>query len=78
MIDDSDALQNIAANVSRLRGKRSKSWLAREVGTYAINISRIESGENMPGAGLLCRVAEALDTTMEGLLCQPKKIKKSG
>lgn len=73
MYSDEEAKANIAENVARLRGKRSRSWLAREVGTYPINITRIESGEHMPQAGLLSRLAEALETTMERLVESPRK-----
>lgn len=70
MITDQQAMANIAANVCRLRGDRSRSWLARECGTYAINITRIESGKHLPTSGLLARLAEALDTTTDALLSQ--------
>ena len=65
---DDDALRNIAANVCGLRGDRSRSWLAREVGSFPINITRIESGEHMPGAGLLSRLADALGVSEHYLL----------
>lgn len=68
MLTDEQAMANIAANVRRLRGERSLSWLAREAGTYPINITRVENGENLPGAGLLARLAEALGTTTDALL----------
>lgn len=72
-MSDDDVLANIAANVAKLRGKRSRSWLARQTGTYAINITRIESGEHMPGAGLLKRIAEALGTSTDMLFSYPVK-----
>lgn len=75
-VTDEQAKAFIAANVRELRGERSRNWLAREVGTYPINITRIESKENMPGAGLLTRLAEALGTTVDGLLSKPKKLSK--
>jgi ribosome-binding protein aMBF1 (putative translation factor) len=77
-VEDKEALANIARNVSKLRGTRSRSWLAREAKTYAINITRIESQEHMPGAGLLSRLAKALGTTADGLLLNPhqKKIQR--
>lgn len=68
VLTDKQAKANIAANVQRLRGNRSRGWLAREAGTYPINITRIEAGEHMPGSGLLARLAEALDTTTDALL----------
>lgn len=71
MLDDNTAKQNIATNVRRLRAGRPLAWLAREVGTYPINIQRIEEGHHMPGAGLLGRIAEALDTSMDSLIAAP-------
>ena len=79
MITDEQAKTNIGANVSKLRANRSRSWLAREVGTYPINITRIEAGEHMPGSGLLSRLAEALKTTSDALLGRSqKKSRRSG
>lgn len=72
-MSDETALRAISQNVTRLRGDRSKSWLARECGTYPINITRIESGENMPGAGLLSRLADALGVEIQDLLNLPAK-----
>jgi transcriptional regulator with XRE-family HTH domain len=82
VLTDEQAMANIAANVTRLRGERSLNSLARAANTYAINISRIETGENLPGAGLLSRIAEALGVTVDDLLSPPpgpeKKSKKTG
>lgn len=71
MVSDEQALKNIARNVIRLRGDRSQNWLAKECGTYAANIARIENEENMPGAGLLARLAEALEVSVDTLLSGP-------
>ena len=68
MLTDEKAKKNIAKNVSRLRGDRSRSWLARQVGTYTINISRIEAEKHLPQSGLLARLAEALGVTADDLL----------
>ena len=68
VLTDKQALANLAANIHRLRGDRSLAWLAKEAGTYPINIARIENAESMPGAGLVARIAEALETTADALL----------
>lgn len=68
MMTDDQARANIAANVTRLRGDRSRYWLAKQCGTHTIHISRIEDASNLPNAGLLARLAEALDTTADALL----------
>ncbi len=73
VMSDEHAMKNIAANVARLRGDRSRSWLANEAGTYPISITRIEAAKNMPGGGLLKRLAEALGTTADGLLSDPRE-----
>lgn len=68
MLTDKQALANIAANVRRLRAGRSKYWLAKALDVHPIYITRLENAENMPGAGLLARLAEALGTTTDALL----------
>lgn len=70
-VSDELALKHIAANVVRLRADRSQYWLAKTVGTYPSNIARIENGESMPGAGLLSRLAEALDVEIQQLIDEP-------
>lgn len=68
VLSDKQAMANIAANVTKLRGLRSRTWLAKACGTYPINITRIENAENLPSSGLLARLAEALETTTDALL----------
>jgi transcriptional regulator with XRE-family HTH domain len=68
VVTDEEALKNISRNMARLRGENSYSQLARDVGTYPGNISKIEKGEHMPGAALLSRIAEALGVTVDTLL----------
>lgn len=77
-MSDEQALAAIAANITRLRGTRSKSWLARECGTYPINITRIEEEDHMPGVGLLTRIAKALDVDINELLYGPQKKNSKG
>lgn len=78
-VTDEQALKNISRNVRALRGQRSQYWLAKEVGTYPANIARIEDGESMPGAGLLSRLAEALQVGVEELLAPiSRNQKKTG
>jgi transcriptional regulator with XRE-family HTH domain len=72
VLTDAEARQNIAANVRRLRGDRSLSWLAKEIGTSPIQISRIEAGINLPGAGILARLAETLAVSTDDLLSAEK------
>ena len=67
-MSDSEALENISKNVVRLRGDRSQYWLAKQTGTYPANIARIENAESMPGVGLLSRIADALNCTINDLI----------
>jgi hypothetical protein len=76
VLTDEQAQKNIAANVKRLRGSRSLGWLARAVESYPINISRIEDATSMPGGGMLSRLAEALEVTVDDLLAAPPITKK--
>lgn len=71
---DKQALRRIAQNVKRLREEKGWSMgrLAREIKDYPATIKRIEDEENMPGVGLLTRLAEALQVTMNDLLADPK------
>lgn len=78
-MSDEQALKHIARNVVRLRGQRSQYWLAKQCGTYPANIARIENEENMPGAGLLSRIAEALEVSLDTLVSRDfKNSKKTG
>lgn len=73
MKTDEEVLENISRNIVRLRGDRTLGWLAGQSGTYPINISRIEHGEHMPGAGLLTRLAEALETPVDVLVSSGRR-----
>jgi transcriptional regulator with XRE-family HTH domain len=81
VVTDTEALETIAANVRRLMEEKrltyaqlardcsipsegkSKGWTA-----YPSTIEHIAKGENMPGAGLLMRLAEALGVTPNDLM----------
>lgn len=67
-VADEEVLRNIARNMASLRGDRTYSELSRQVGTYPANISNIEKGKHMPGAGLVSRLAEALGVTADYLI----------
>ena len=81
-VTDKEASEAIAVNVTRLRGDRSKYWLAKETKTTTIHISRIERGERTPGAGMLTRLAAAFGVTVDALLAPAapprKKLAKVG
>jgi len=75
MLKDKEAKRNIARYLVRVRLERNMSRyaLAKAVDVATIQISRIENGEQMPGAGMLARIAEALGVTSDDLLYGPEK-----
>ena len=72
-VTDKEAIARIAANLRRLRGEQSLSEVARRAGTYPSAIKRIEDGENMPGVGLLTRIAAAVDASLDEMLKPVRK-----
>lgn len=76
---DEDAQGVIARNVSRLRTDRNLSLgeVGRRAQTSAGAIRDIEQNGRMPGAGLLTRLAEAFDVSIDELFVTRKKTRKS-
>lgn len=72
---DKQALKRIAKNAKRYRLAKGLSMgqLARMIDDYPATIKRIEDEQNMPGIGLLTRIAEALDVTVNDLLADPSE-----
>lgn len=70
---DREILANIAANVRRLREDAGLSTyeLAEKIDEYQPTIWRLEEAKNMPGAGLLARIAESLEVPADVLLAPP-------
>ena len=75
-MSDSEAKKRIAVNLRRLRGESSYSEIARRAGTYPMAIQRIEKGDSMPGVGLLSRIADALNCSVEEFLKVPPEKNK--
>ena len=73
MLSDDDVLRNLAANVQRLLAARewSQQQLSRATGEDPMTISRIIRGKNMPGTGVIARVAEAFDVSIDRLTGTP-------
>lgn len=73
MITDNQAKDNIAANVKRLLAARDwdQKRLADETGESVMNISRVCRGENCARVGMMLRIAEALDTSVNILSQKP-------
>jgi transcriptional regulator with XRE-family HTH domain len=75
MISNEECLRNLAANVSRLMDQQglTQKQLAERIGEHQVTISRVRRGLNMPGIGLLKRIAVALDTSCDVLTDEPKR-----
>ena len=75
MLTDPEILQNISANVRRLLTDRdwSQVELARKTGETQVAISYLVHGAHMPGTGVLARVAEAFDVSLDRLVGPPPK-----
>ena len=76
-VDDKEALRRISNNLRRLRGDVSLSEIARRCKTYPTAIKRIEDGENMPGVGLLTRIAASIHAPFDEFLKPVRKKPKS-
>lgn len=66
---DRELLENIAANVRRLREAAGLSMrgLAEKSGDFGSAVLNVERAQHMPGAGLLYRLATALGVTPNDL-----------
>lgn len=81
MISDTEALANIGANVTALIGNRTYAEIAKACCTadwtcYPATIEKIANAQNMPGAGLLARLAEALGVTTDEIIFGPNHREK--
>jgi transcriptional regulator with XRE-family HTH domain len=77
MITDDEVRANIAANINRLLEDRgwSRAELARKTGDNQVTINLICNGRHVPRSGLLARIAEAFDVSMDRLAAEvPEKI----
>jgi len=80
VIDDQRTKRNIASNVARLLEDRgwTQTQLADATGENQPRISQIVHGVHMPGAGLLARIAEAFDVSIDRLVADPPEPISSG
>ena len=79
-MSDEEARDTIAFNVVRLLQARgwSQYRLAQESGESEMNVSRVVRASNMPGVGLLTRLAEAFEVEFSELLRPiPRRKKKT-
>ena len=71
--DDFTVRKNLAANLGRILGERqlTQTALAERTGEKQATISRLLRGLHTPGAGVLTRLAEALDVSIDRLVSTP-------
>jgi len=74
MITNKQAVRNIAANLQRILRDRGmpQRQLALRTGDHPTAIGRVYRGESGSAPGILGRIAEALDTSVD-LLMQPPR-----
>jgi len=72
---NTDVRKTIGRNITQLLADRqwSQHRLAQETGDPEMTISRVARGINVPGAGLLLRIADCLGVTTDDLLRRPQK-----
>lgn len=75
MTTDADAKIYVAANVQGLlaQSNRKVFWLMKATGELPNRIYPVVRGDAMASAGLLSRIAEALQTSTDALLSKPSK-----
>lgn len=79
VISDEQAKKIIGQNVSSILRQRnlSQAWLANATGEYEATIGRVCKGRNCPSSGLLARIAEALDVSIDALISPRKKLRSA-
>ncbi len=73
VISDDEAKRNLAENVRRLLDSRgmTQTQLAEAAHETQATISRIANGLQLAGGGILIRLAEAFDVSVDRLLSIP-------
>ena len=80
MIKDDQAREYIAQNLCRILSERglTQVQLAEMTGDTEMTISRVCRGKCTPGVGIIARIAEALDVSMDRLAGPPpEKVSES-
>jgi len=75
MISDESAVRNISENLQRLLDDRgwTQAHLAKLTGESSTTITRVVRGLNKSGPGILARIAEALDVSIDRLVGPPPR-----
>jgi transcriptional regulator with XRE-family HTH domain len=73
VITRDQATEYVGKNLKRILATRgiSQAELARQSGIPEMTISQVVNWKNEPGIGVVARIAEALDVTIDVLLRQP-------
>lgn len=73
MLSDLEVRENLAFNVRRLLSARgwSQADLARNANESEMNISRVVRAASVVGTGVVARIAEAFDVSVDRLLAPP-------
>ena len=76
-MEDKEALDVLADNIDAklLKIRKSPYWLATESGETPATISRILNRKNMPGMGVVTRLATALHCKLDDLVPLQKRKK---
>lgn len=74
-MQDKEAVRRISRNLTRILRERGMSQraLARATNEPVMNVSRLVRGLNEPGVGILTRIADVLQVTLDDLLSLPPK-----
>jgi len=70
VIGDEEVAKRLAANISARMAEMdvSQNALSRKTGDAVMTINDIVNGRSVPRAGILARIAEALETTVDSLI----------
>lgn len=78
MQPDKKLLEYISANLTRLKDERGLSYkaIADMTGDPVMTIHNAIIGKNMPGTGVLARLAEAFGVSVDELIQKPTRQRK--
>ena len=79
VITDEEVKRHLAVNLTRILDERklTRTELARRTGDPLMTISTACAGKCVPGAGIVARIAEALDVDVDRLIGPPPRFAPS-
>ena len=80
-MSDEQTKQNIARNICRLLALRespenTQAWLGERCGESRMRINLYARGEKMASAGVISRIAEALEVSVDELIGSPPRARR--